>query len=64
MKKLLGDTITFLGNRGHFTPKMNITFFYHKLGTTYFYVKQFFRKKQNFPRKRQNTVLVVHLIIF
>ncbi len=39
--------------RSHLTLKMNITFFSHKLGAKYFYIQQFFQKKQYFPRKWQ-----------
>ncbi len=34
----------FFGERRHLVLKINITFFYHKWGTKYFIIKQFFRK--------------------
>ncbi len=43
-------------------PKMNITFFYHKLDTKYLFIQKFFRKKC-FPRKALKTVLRAHLTI-
>ncbi len=48
-----GRCVTVRPVRGHFTPKMNITFFYQKLDAEYFFIRQFFRKKQYFRRKLQ-----------
>ncbi len=49
--------------RGHLTPKMN-TAFLSEISCWIFFIQQCFRKKQCFLRKRQKTVLGVHLTIF
>ncbi len=40
--------------RGHPTPKMEITLFYHKLDAEYFFNQQFFWKKAVFSKKTEN----------
>ncbi len=50
-------TWPFFRRKGHLTLKTNITFFYRKLDAKNYYIRQFFRKKQYFLRKLQETVL-------
>ncbi len=64
VKKNGGGTRPFFRRWGHLMPKVNITFFNHKLDAKYFHVKQFFRKKQYFLKKLTKTVLGAPLTIF
>ncbi len=54
---MFGEHAHFFRRRGYFTPKFNITFFYHKFDAKYFHVKQFFQKIIIFWGKLQKPVL-------
>ncbi len=56
--------VTVRSVRGYLTQKMNITSFYQKLDAEYFFIWQFFRRKQYFPRKLWKIILGSYLTIF
>ncbi len=50
--------------QGSSYTKNEYNLFYQKLDAEYFFIQQFFQKKQYFQRKLRKTVLGVHLKIF
>ncbi len=46
----------FIRERERLMQKVNITFFYHDLGTEYFIIKQVFQKKQHLWKKLRKTI--------